>query len=423
MNAPSVLHIRPVASAQGLPAFPLARPSQTLPFEGQTRRRCKIWELSPSLHCSIVGTCLTAAELRHLMIKFGDIDARSASDHTLHKCGVLAAGKRDKTGKALQKLLDSKHEATIRQFSTVETIEEVRNLWREAFEQGAIPGGYWAMITHPATDRALAEEAFGQIHMLSHMIGSSNRTDIRRLRDLEKELADRDEKIERQQARLAESAEQRSELTPRIERLSSDLRASATVASVTGVANEAPDMGGLIKRFETEKARSRRLATRVEELEADLARVQRAAANQEKKYAQLKSELAGLERMVAPATDCCARDANGGLDLRGRVILYVGGRPGLVSQLKALCAERGGSLLAHDGGVEDSLVSLPGLASRADLVAFPVDCVSHSAVGLVRKACRDGSRIFLPLRTASVASFLAGVATVDLAAKRSDGCC
>ena len=37
----------------------------------------------------------------------------------------------------------------------------------EAFEQGNIPGGYWAVLTHPATDRPLVEDAFGQVHMLS----------------------------------------------------------------------------------------------------------------------------------------------------------------------------------------------------------------------------------------------------------------
>ena len=57
-------------------------------------------------------------------------------------------------------------------------------------------------------------------------------------------------------------------------------------------------------------------------------------------------------------------------------------------------------------GIEDGLASLAGHVSRSDLVVFPVDCVSHSAVGIIRKLCRDGARDCIPLRTASVASFL-----------------
>ena len=35
-------------------------------------RRCKIWDIAPSLHCSIIGTCLSAAELRQFFTKLGD---------------------------------------------------------------------------------------------------------------------------------------------------------------------------------------------------------------------------------------------------------------------------------------------------------------------------------------------------------------
>ena len=49
--------------------------------------RVRLWELSPSLHCSIVGTCLTAGELRQFFVRRGDPDARTASDHALHARG------------------------------------------------------------------------------------------------------------------------------------------------------------------------------------------------------------------------------------------------------------------------------------------------------------------------------------------------
>jgi hypothetical protein len=163
-------------------------------------RRSKIWDIAPTLHCSIIGTCLSAAELRQFFVKLRDADARTASDHTLHSSGVRAAGKHDLVGKLLNKALDNRHETAIRRFAKASSAAEVRALWQEAFEQGGIPGGYWAVLTHPATDRPLVEEAFGQVHMLSHMVGSSNRIDITRLRTLEHELGERDEKISRQEA-------------------------------------------------------------------------------------------------------------------------------------------------------------------------------------------------------------------------------
>jgi hypothetical protein len=101
-------------------------------------------------------------------------------------------------------------------------------------------------------------------------------------------------------------------------------------------------------------------------------------------------------------------------DLRGVTLLYVGGRLGLLDQLKAQCAKRGGLLLSHDGGIEENPAALPGLVSRADAVLFPVDCIGHAAAGQIKKLCREIGKPFIPLRTASVASFVAAIASGDL---------
>ena len=59
-----------------------ARPAFTPVFTGQPallpaarRQRTKLWELNGSIHCSIIGTCLTTGELRRVMGKIvpGDV--------------------------------------------------------------------------------------------------------------------------------------------------------------------------------------------------------------------------------------------------------------------------------------------------------------------------------------------------------------
>src|SRR5579862_866498 len=57
------------------------------------RRRTAIWTMHQSVHCSIIGTCLSGGELRRLMIKLGVDGAASADDHTLHKQAVALAGR------------------------------------------------------------------------------------------------------------------------------------------------------------------------------------------------------------------------------------------------------------------------------------------------------------------------------------------
>jgi hypothetical protein len=81
------------------------------------KRRTSIWDMHHSVHCSIIGTCLSSAELRRLMIKLAVHGADTAGDHDLHKQGVTLAGRAHGGGKLIQKALDRRHEAAIKQFA------------------------------------------------------------------------------------------------------------------------------------------------------------------------------------------------------------------------------------------------------------------------------------------------------------------
>ena len=80
-----------------------------------------------------------------------------------------------------------------------------RVLWREAVQRGEIPGAYWATLTHPATTQALVRDAFGEVHMLSHLVGAANRADIRRLCRLEAENAEQRARLDRQELAFREA--------------------------------------------------------------------------------------------------------------------------------------------------------------------------------------------------------------------------
>ena len=59
-------------------------------------RRTRIWEFGTNLHCSIIGTCLSTAELRHVLEKVKVNGAATASDHDLHCLGVMLASRRER---------------------------------------------------------------------------------------------------------------------------------------------------------------------------------------------------------------------------------------------------------------------------------------------------------------------------------------
>ncbi|HEY7688029.1 MAG TPA: hypothetical protein VH835_05030 [Dongiaceae bacterium] len=147
-------------------------------------KRPRICDLSGYLHCSIIGTCLSTHELRLILIKLEIEGAGTASDHELHSKGVALAGKRSPAAKLLSKALDRRHRLTLNQFAKAGSAAELRRLWDEAVQRGDIPGAYWAVITHHAANDELVRHVFGEVHMLSHLVGAANRADIRRLTSL-----------------------------------------------------------------------------------------------------------------------------------------------------------------------------------------------------------------------------------------------
>jgi hypothetical protein len=371
--------------------------------------RDRIWELANNLHCSIVGTCLTNAEARSLLAKLGRVDARTMTEHHLHGEIVQMAGRKDAGAKLLQKALDRRHEPEIKRFAEAHTAAEVRTLWREYLQLGEIPGAYWAAITHPATDWPLVQDIFGEVHMLSHLVGQSNRADIRRLRQLEADLAEREADVAQQERRILELMEQRDALSTRT-------RAAEIVCATPAPARRDDDRSSLqdtLKALEGRLVREQAHAEALEDKVAILAQASyRLSQDLDAEIGRcrtLEAEVAALEAVIDTAPVETDTSGESPACLRGRTFLYVGGRPRLVANLRRFTVERGGRLLSHDGGIEESLSLLPGLVGQSDLVLFPVECVSHEATSWVKRSCGDGARPFQPLRSASLASYVHAV--------------
>jgi Uncharacterized protein conserved in bacteria (DUF2325) len=383
-----------------------------LPQQGPstTARRRKIWDLGGNLHCSIIGTCLSTAELRQLLTKV-KLASPGASDHELHGQGVLLAGRRDGAAKLLNKALDQRHRLAIKQFDAADEEAALRALWRAAVQRGEIPGAYWAALTHPAATPAVVREVFGEVHMLSHLVGAANRADIRRLCALEAEKEALEAKIARQQAQLREAVVSRD---IRIEQLGRALAAQvspqhAASSNAGDAASERAMLTQLVadleRRLDREATQRQRAERRAAALEAELAGARKSRIAAERREHALRQELDAIEASAAPALP----DAVAAADLHGLALLYVGGRPHQVGHLKAVAESAAAQFLHHDGGIEERGGLLPGLISRADAVFFPVDCVSHDAMSLVKRLCQQAGKPYRPLRSAGLGSFLAAL--------------
>src|SRR5580704_5668052 len=338
MLSSSGLHAAPAAAPPLIfrDATPAIMPGDLDAASAGAARRARIWEFGVNLHCSIIGTCLTTAELRHVVEKV-EPSLGAASDHDLHMRGVMLAARRADGAKFLQKALDRRHRAAIARFGKAQDTRAVLALWGDALRQGDIPGAYWAALTHPTTTEEVIKRVFGDVHMLSHLVGAANRADIRRLRQLEEDNAALAAKLERQQRQLHDGFAARDRTIRRLEDM---LARGAGERAADGVApaDDAETFGSLIrdldKRLARETARRERGEARVRELAATLAQTERTLTAERAMNEAARQELDVAERHLT----ALARPQEPGdtIDLAGLTLLYVGGRANQIPLFKGL---------------------------------------------------------------------------------------
>jgi hypothetical protein len=405
--SPNVLLMRQARAPVSLQLQTKEKPDSFDIEDGATVTR--LWDLHPSLHCSIIGTCLTAAELRQILKRAGLSGIEGTCDHDLHSIAVGLCIKPQAGSKFLNKALNRKHRAIIKNFAGAATPGELKGLWQEFLEKGDIPGAYWAVLTHPLTDKAVAQKAFGDVHMLSHLVGASNRAGIRRLRQLEEDNNLLLERSERQAKRFRESIAARDRKISALMAALAHAQAAqaAKDAANPWIAGEPPD---LVAELE---GKLQKQAAHAAQLEGRLKESREAGALAQAEHTQLFEQIAGLKAEIVALEALLSSEASGSaafkIDLRDKTLLYVGGRPHQLPQLKKLAEGAGACFLHHDGGIEESNNSLAALVARADAVLFPADCVSHGAVATVKRICGQLGKDYFPMRSSGLSSFAKAV--------------
>lgn len=388
----------------------------TLTFAPPGKQRRKLWEIDSKWHCTILGTCLSIAELRALAAKahmrFSKADA---SDYEIHASMVHMASTNRPISKAMHKGLEKKFALAVRQFSKATTRAEVEALWVSAMDRGDITGPLWALMSHPQADDDLQARVFGEMHMLSHQVGSQARIGLRQIHALEKDKSELESRLKALETRLVqenaahektihalrqslvrEQAENR-QLAKACETVEKFPKLQATINSL----QEQVELADLRlrlaeQRAETAETQSRKRAEEAQAMQAEIQELRRESQ-------ALETRL--LETLSVDLGNDCPFDC-GRPDLCGRCILYVGGRAAQLPHLRRLVEERNGTLVHHDGGQEESVGRLDSLLGKADAVMFPIDCISHMAHDKLKNLCKRWEKPFVPVRRSGLGAFM-----------------
>jgi hypothetical protein len=295
------------------------------------KKRLKTWQIPSGWLCSIVGTCLTPADVERIVRRCGLSLPHDAQPYDVHGFMVGRASEEGRVAREICKALDEKHAAMVRKVGAEQDQARLAELWNELCGRGMVAGAYWAVMSHAHVAEALKVHAFGEVHMLSHFMGGYNRHNAKELwiaqRRLD-ELADRLARSRRQSDETIAARDRRiSELEQELRKTRHEL-ANAHAGRVPR--SPAPAPAGSAQRRAAERA-GRRLAAaraRLGVLEAENQRLQ-AVLGVLLDAAPPRPPMAPGPRQIQ------ARAEQGAQHLDGSCILYVGGRCQLLPHLRA----------------------------------------------------------------------------------------
>lgn len=395
-------------------------------------RRKKIWEIESPYHCSIIGTCLSVADLKKIAGKHKVTISSPMTPYMIHSHFVHQAAEHDDISKKMNKLLDQKFRRSIKKFSTAKSGDDLKKIWIESRKSRSLSGTYWAAMTHPAASDDLMKEFYGEVHMLSHRSARNNNSLLKRLSDAEErvevfkqalmELRTEDQKLLSKQSieieilreQLTEASSYGQQLIAAKERIYDLKNGPESIKLCHSIQELTTANTTFAKELKTLKEEKAYLKKERDQLKEENLKLNGIRQEQHDELKTKEDECRALDNLLqdmftTPENECIEckdfkTDKCPGPDLCGRKILYVGGRHALRAQYRWMIEKCGGKFIHHDGGKEDSRQKLPNMVGQADVVIFPVDCVSHDASLKAKKICKQQEKPFIAMRTASVTS-------------------
>ena len=319
----------------------------------------------------------------------------STVDYDIHAHFVREALQYGRVSRLGQKELERRFGGMVRRVGRLSDEAELAALWQGAYASGQIPGAYWALSTHTHVSADLRKRAFGEIHMLSHVLGRTTHAAAPKAADLSARLDEYEDTLLRQAGRHKRAIERRDR---QIAALTADLLAARGQKQTT------PE-----RPFNVDR-RTKRTARLLVSREHALISTRQRARHMESQNANLHARIRQLElaapraMRVAEPGSCPGANACE-LQLPPRRVLYLGGRPSSIDRLKSIAGENNAEMFHHDGGLEQTVALVDGLVTRCDAVFCPIDCVSHGACERAKALCRKFEKPFVPLRSSGASSF------------------
>lgn len=413
--------------------------------DSYNQRRKKLWQIPGTYHCSVMGICFGRRELRKFKAKRSFEFSRNHSDYYVHNRLSSIAAQKSQQSRLLHKELDTMYRLAVKRYAPFQTEEEMLAQWEQDYSEGSIADSYWAIMTHPATNKTVIDRIYGDCHMASYDYFNEQRREAAILRKYREENTQLKKQLIQKTGELAALKEKRStelgalkqersalirqkieneRLREQNRKLQEKLAGEAANAELDALKAELAERETLGASLQQQVADMKAELTDLNEShelleEMVVEKDEKLKAVKSQNYEQ-QVELTTMEKMVMERCpeqgDCesCEEDCSCPINnsLGGKTVLYVGGQRKMISHYRQIIEDCGGEFLYHDGGRESSRHQLPKMLSGADAVFCPIDCVSHDACKCVKKICKRYQKTFVMMRSSGLSSLAKGLETI-----------
>jgi hypothetical protein len=365
-----------------------ADPSVLPPASG--RKRWRLWDIHRGVHGALLALSFSPHELQGLARRAGIEISAEARYYDIHRHLCEACTSQGRLSELIERALDRKFASKILMLRGVRSSAMLEQRWREAWSRGrGLPALFWSYLAHPCSTEEIRAGFYADVHALffnalSERDNLLEKVDVleHRCRALEKrrreDVRALQEWLDRERKRSADARLEKASFTKDSMALRRQVAMAAQKAALAEV-------------------RVRTLEERLRDARASFPAFPRPP----------RAAIGGPAVSKPKQEDAAANGSNVTVITRipGVHIGYVGGRPGPIERIREFCEKRGAAFIYHDGGLEASPARLDELLERADVVFYPVDCISHEATLHLRAHCRRADKPSIPVRNASISAF------------------
>lgn len=371
-------------------------------------RRRKLWELDHKHHCQVIGVCFDVGSLRRLIRRAIAVPSL-ITDYELHRCTVQACEQRGRVSELLHKTLEKRYHLRVNHLKGADEAL-LLTTWNEALQRGDVGPTLWAVLTHPRCSEGLEAHVYGTLHMLQHQMGTEQRSEQIAYQSLRQEhaallRAHADAQLRATQARderIQEAQVLRNSLMQtQAEKIALQTRVRHLEEQCDQLSRQLPDL-----------ADRERLTRRAHEAEAMCQALRMHARGLEEAREYWEARCQRLLAATPPKledTEHRNHKPEKPVDLQGKQVLCIGGRPHVIGFYRQLVEGRGGRFAHHDGGLEENLAALEPSIAASDAVICQAGCINHNAYGRVKDFCKRTGKPCIFVKSNGLSSFERGL--------------